>query len=500
MRRRAALLIGFALAASACSNAVGERVSTSAVTTMRQNSTTSTSPVSSSTGEPSAGLEVPANPPVQTLGIGDEYFPQLGNPGYDVEHYTLDMVFDPETTKLEAVATISARATMELDTVNLDFSSLTISAVFVDGAPAGFTAADEELTIAPATPIGSGDGFVIDVEYSGRPETIDSPAAPFGVGWQTVAGQDYVVAEPDGAHSWFPSNDHPLDKATYTFRINVPDDVVAAANGTLVDRLTDLGRVTWVWELASPMAPYLATVVIGDFAIVEDAAAGAVAGVPIRHVLPTGTTVEDWPGLERQGEMIAFLAELYGPYPFENYGIALVDGFGAALENQTLSVFDRNVAQSAYFEYVLVHELAHQWFGDSVSLGQWVDIWLNEGFASYAEWLWTEREFGREAMEQEIAAEREDYATAGLTPPGAPPAFNLFNGSVYRVGAMTLHALRLTVGDDAFFDILRTYVTKYTDQSVTTADFIDVAESVSGAELDDLFDAWLIDPKVPQFP
>ena len=453
-----------------------------------------------STADESAGLAAPPNPPAQTLGLGDEYFPQLGNPGYDVEHYTLDLVFDPDTARLGAVVTIAATATTDLETINLDFSHLTVSAVFVDGNVAGFTAADEELTIAPAAPLDAGAEFVIDVEYSGDPQPIQSAAIPFGIGWQTVGGQHYVAAEPDAAHSWFPANDHPLDKATYTFRINVPDGLVAAANGTLVDQLTDVGRLIWVWELDSPMASYLATVVIGDFVIVEDPAGGAVAGVPIRHVLPAGTTLADWPGLERQGEMVAFLADLFGPYPFENYGIAIVDGLGAALENQTLSLFDSNVARSAYFEDVLIHELAHQWFGNSVSLARWSDIWLNEGFASYAEWMWIEREAGREFMEREIAAERDEYDGAGLTAPGIPPSFNLFNASVYRVGAMTLHSLRLTVGDEAFFEILRTYAATFADQSVTTEDFIAVAESVAGFELDELFEAWLIDPRVPDFP
>ncbi len=500
MRRRAALLIGFALAATACSATTGEVAATAPAPTTASTATTSTSAAPSRAVDGAAGLSSGEGPLGQILGIGDDYFPQLGNPGYDVEHYTLDLVFDPEETELGAVATITATATADLDTVNLDFSSLTVSAVFVDGAAAAFTAVDEELTIAPAAPIAAGEDFVIDVEYSGSPRTAGSTAVPFGVGWQTVGNQNYVVAEPDAAHSWFPANDHPLDKATYTFRINVPEGIVAAANGTLVDQLTDLGRVTWVWELDSPMASYLATVVIGDFTIVEDPAAGAVAGVPIRHVLPAGTTVTNWPGLERLGEVVAFLAELFGPYPFENFGIAIVDGFGAALENQTLSLFDRNVARSFYFEDVLVHEAAHQWFGNSVSLGRWADIWLNEGFASYAEWLWIERETGREAMERAIAAERDEYAAAGLTAPGVPPSVDLFNRAVYRVGAMTLHALRLTVGDDTFFDILRTYAAKFADQSVTTADFVAVAETVSGVELDGLFDAWLIDPKVPEFP
>lgn len=434
------------------------------------------------------------------VGIGDDYFPTLGNPGYDVDHYTLDLVFDPVSVRLDGIATLTVTASDRLETFNLDFSGLTIDDVTVDDGAAAFEIVEEDVVITPPSPIAPGEEFTVEIEYGGRPQPASSAAVPFGVGWTTFDAQHYVVAEPDAAHTWFPSNDHPIDKATYTFRITVPSDVIAAANGVLTDQLTDLGSTTWVWEMAQPMASYLATVVIGNFAIVEDAAASAVAGIPIRHVLPTGTTIADWPGLERQGEMLAHLASLFGPYPFDTYGIAIVEGFGAALENQTLALFDRNVATSAFFEDVLVHEIAHQWFGNSVSPGRWQDIWLNEGFASYAEWLWIERERGRDEVEAGIAAERDQFADSGFPPVGSPPVFTLFNAAVYRVGAMTLHALRLTVGDDTFFEILRTYASDFAGASAVTADFVAVAEAVSGMQLQPLLDSWLADRELPQLP
>ena len=258
----------------------------------------------------------------------------------------------------------------------------------VDGAEAAFARVREELTIAPAEPIASGETFVVEVTYHGAPHPKLSPALPFPVGWtNTESGQSYVAAEPDAAHTWFPANDHPLDKATFSFRITVPRGVTAAANGSLVEQIPAAEGVTWIWELSSPMAPYLATVVIGEFDIVIDEASSEVAGIPIRNVLPAGSSSSDWPALGRQGEMILFLEGLFGPFPFATYGIAIVDEFPTALENQTLSIFGPQSVNEA----ILVHELAHQWFGDSVSLGQWSDIWLNEGFASYAQWLWTER-------------------------------------------------------------------------------------------------------------
>ena len=436
------------------------------------------------------------------LGIGDDYYPDLGNPGYDVEHYTLDLDFDPVEDHLSATATITAIATARLDTFNLDFDRLTIDALRVDGDPAEFVASAEEVTVSPSAAIPAGEDFVVEIDYSGMPGPEPTPAVPLSIGWfNTASNQSYVVAAPDGAHTWFPSNDHPLDKATFTIRVTVPEGVTAAANGDLVSTTTDAGgSVTWVWEMREPMAPYLATVVIGEFDIVVDEAAGLDAGIPIRHVLPRGTTVADWPGLERQGEMLAFLSELFGPYPFGTYGIAVVDELPTALENQTLSVFGVDFTASRLFEIVLVHELAHQWFGNSVSVARWGDIWLNEGFASYAEWLWFERELGDQVVATSIERERRRFSEAGGLPPGAPLSDDLFASPVYRVGAMTLHALRLTVGDETFFEILRAYHDRFRGGTATTHDFIAVAEALSGRELDTLFDEWLYGEETPEFP
>lgn len=497
--------IAVAIATVAVVLASCSAVATTTSSTSSQAPTTtvpSSPPTTRSAPEPTvdafAGVEAPES---SAAGIGDDYFPTLGNPGYDVDHYTLDLVFQPDTTRLDGVATIEATATSQLTSINLDFASLDVAAVFVDGTPATFASIEEDLVVQPGSPIAAGEAFVIDVEYGGTPAQARSSAIPFGIGWQTSAtGQNYVVAEPDAAHTWFPCNDHPLDKATYTFRINVPDTTTAAANGKLVERITDLGRAIFIWEMTSPMATYLATVVIGDFDIVEDPVATADTGVEIRHVLPRGSVIADYPGLERTGEMMLFMEDLFGPYPFDTYGIAVVDGFGAALENQTLSLFDSNVASSFFFEDVLVHELAHHWYGNSVSPGAWKDIWLNEGFASYAEWLWIERESSREFLEQEIELERADFAGTGFPPPGAPPVFELFGPAVYRVGAMTLHALRLTVGDDAFFAILEEHAARHADSTARTADFIAVAEEIHGAELGELFDSWLFERAVPEFP
>lgn len=437
-----------------------------------------------------------------SLGAGDSRYPELGNGGYDVAHYSIDLTFDPAPNQVSALVEIDAMATEALSAFSLDFLGFDVLEVSVDGESVTYERRGGELIITPTTPLATDQSFVTAIRYEGTPQPIPSQALPFEVGWRTSPdGDAYVIAEPDGARSWLPLNDHPIDKATYTFNITVPEPLVAAANGTLVDRITDLGWSTWVWDSPSPMASYLATVVVGDFEIIADEAATRSSGFAVRNVLPPDLAAAPPPALATQSEMIAFFEQLLGPYPFAAYGIAVVDGFEAALENQTLSIFGRDfVTNSQFFETVLVHELAHQWFGNSVTPADWGDIWLNEGFATYAEWLWVEHTRGNSAYLSTVAGARNQMALAGLAPPGNPPANDLFNASVYVRGGLVLHALRAEVGDEAFFASLATYAAEYRDSNVTTQDFINTAESVSGKELDALFNEWLFSEEVPELP
>ena len=431
-------------------------------------------------------------------GIGDEYYPSLGNGGYDVGHYHLDLTFGPDGS-VETSASITATATGNLASFNLDFAGWEIERLVVNGEPTAFERAGEELVIGPVE-IDAGEVLEIELDYRGIPEPKESAAMPFGIGWFTgPEGEQFVAAEPDAAHSWFPSNDHPLDKATFTFALTVPVGFTAAANGELVDIVENGATATYHWVMSDPMAPYLATVVIGDTVqIVQDPVATAAAGIPIRNVLPPDLTPAQLTTLETTGEMVRVLESAFGPYPFDRYGIAVVGGFPAALENQTLSVFGRAMVDAPYFEYVLVHELAHQWFGDSVSVGQWSDVWLNEGFATFAELLWVEDRYGSGAYREEVANRMEVARVAGYGPPGVPPADDLFNSSVYQRGSFVLVALRDEIGDDLFFETLRTYLERFTDGAATTNDFISVAEEISGQDLTELFAIWLYGQELPE--
>jgi len=436
-------------------------------------------------------------------GSGDSLYPELGNSGYDVEHYDVGLRYDPDDGAVVASATISATATETLTALSFDFAGPDITDLHVDGTAAAFERDGAELLIEPSAPIAAGRPFSVVVGYEGVPRARVSQAAPDEVGWRAdPGGAIFVVSEPDGAHTWAPLNDHPSDKATFSFTITAPDAVTAVANGILVETESDAGWTTWRWEHDHLMASYLATMIIGDFEIVPDEAGSAVSSVPIRNVLPPDLASSIPALLKRQGEMMEFLEQIFGPYPFEVYGIAVAENHESALENQTLSVFGRVFMEDSSYdlEATLVHELAHQWWGNAVSLADWRDIWLKEGLATYAEWLWLEHTEGPADLEATVQREFAFMTAVGFPPPGDPPPHDLYNLSVYVWGALTFHALRIEIGDEAFFDTLRAYFDAYQGSSATTADFIEVAERVSGQELGDLFELWLHSKAPPPLP
>lgn len=439
-------------------------------------------------------------------GAGDTYYPLLGNGGYDVLHYTIDLTADVDANEIDAVVTIDAEATQALSSFNLDFSGFDITALTVDGDEAAFLRDGRELTVRPDAPLEEGDSFEVVVTYDGVPgETIDGGAPAYALGWTAYPGGVFVASEPSGAANWYPSNDHPLDKATYTFRITVDEAYTVAANGLLEDTIEDGDSVTYVWESEHPMATYLATVNIADF--VRQDVEGP-DGLPIRNYFPRALAERGADVFARQGEMIDFFSGVYGPYPFEAYGAVVANiELGFALETQTMSLFGRDILSPFSFgaraEEVIAHELAHQWFGDSVTPARWQDIWLNEGFATYSEALWIEHAYGTAQFENYMRNMYAAFAQSSGSPmsmPGLPPPDNLFNRSVYLRGAWVLHALRLEVGDDVFFDIVRTYYDAYKYGNATTQNFVNVANEVSGQDLQQLFNVWLYQPRVPAVP
>jgi hypothetical protein len=644
-------------------------------------------------------------------GVGDPYFPLDGNGGYDVRHYLLEVKYTPQTDVLAGVATITARATQNLSSFNLDLDGLTVRSIRVDGRPASFTRDGGELTVKPRSGLRQGSTFTTVVSYDGVPDVVTFVHTDDGA---------VIMGEPHIASWWFPVNDHPTDKAAYTFKVTVPAGTEAVANGELVDRKTVNGWTTWTWDARAPMASYLATATMGDFDLRQyrangikfwDAldpdlfdelgveprtgqrfaisqkdsssykrlsrtitvpAAGAnlsfwvtrdteadwdfmfvearTAGAEDWTTLPdlnghtsantgqsclfgwhdlhpflthyqtldsdgtcvatgtsgtwsaasgassgyeqwsvdlsgyAGTDVEvsisyasDWgvqafglfvdditvstgagstsfeddgdvmdgwtvPGpparsgpnlndwmagtvenvprpdgelvdtvFARQPEAIEFMAGLFGPYPFSASGGIVDDTFSVAgaLENQTRPIYGRSIfGDPVQGTSVLVHELAHQWFGNSVSLAGWRHLWLNEGFATYAEWLWSEHKnlgTAQQIFDATFRSHPQDdpfwkvIVDDPVEDPSDPDDV-LFEPAVYDRGAMTLHQLRLAVGDASFFQILRLWTARFADGNATTDQFIAHAEQISGRQLDELFKVWLSTPQRPTIP
>jgi aminopeptidase N len=439
-------------------------------------------------------------------GIGDPYYPLDGNGGYDVDSYELAVTYDPATDLLRGTATIQSRATQSLSRFNLDLEGLEVEAVTVDGTAAGWGRDAAELTVTPSGPLRSGRHFTTVVTYSGVPST--GTGNPLGSSGFTATDDGALVAgQPHSAASWFPANDHPLDAAAVDVRVTVPEGLEAVSNGALEEQVTENGWTTWHWRSPEPMVTYLVVLAIGEF----DINAYEVDGVRFWDALdpdlfaplpqapglpPLGTTAQA--SLARQPEVLDFLAGIFGPYPFSTGG-GIVDDvleLSFALETQTRPLYAPGFfADPLGGDLVVVHELAHQWAGDLVRLGGWQHLWLNEGFATYAEWLWLERE-GLVPVQQQFDAYLSDLIPADdpfwSVLPGDPgPGSELFSPAVSQRGALTLHALRQAIGDDAFFATLRSWTATRAGTAVTTDDFVELAEQESGRDLDELFRTWL---------
>jgi aminopeptidase N len=394
------------------------------------------------------------------------------------------------------VAVVTATATQDLLRYDLDLTGLQ-----VDSVDSPFTRDGRELVITPALAITQGQSFATTVKYHGSPEPRSTKAIPIAVGWIGTGDGSYVLNEPEGASTWYPTNDHPSDKASYTFHVTVPDGVTAVANGDLVSQVsTGDGHTTWTYDEKAPMASYLTQLAIGDYEVTTAPGPG---GVTIRNVFASQLANDAAIDFSRTPDMLQLFASDFGPYPFDVYGALVVnDRTQFALETQTLSIFDPSfVDGSTQGDVVAAHELAHQWFGDNVTPASWKDVWLNEGFATYAEWLWTEHVDGTPVATtaQHVHDSVNERADTALT--GDPGVEHLFDpAAVYERGALTLQALRLTVGDDAFFTTLRTYASRFAGKNVTTADFVAVANEVSRQNLDGLFEQWLYRAALPALP
>ncbi|MGW0465853.1 M1 family metallopeptidase [Streptomyces sp. NPDC003027] len=426
-------------------------------------------------------------------GLRDPYFPKLGNGGYDVRHYALTLDYDPADGRLDATAEITSRATQDLSAFNLDLAGLTVGRATVDGAPAAVNRAGGELTLRPREEIGKGKVFRTTITYSGVPRKI-TDADGAGEGWLRTKDGALALGEPVGSMAWFPGNHHPSDKATYDITLTVPAGLRAVSNGTLRSERTAGGRTTAVWHSAEPMASYLATVAIGRY---ETRTATTPSGVAVHTAVDPTVAADSSALLGRIPEILEWQQENFGPYPFTSTG-AIVEAagdVGYALETQTRPVFP----QDAFDAPTLVHELAHQWYGNSVSPATWRDMWLNESFATYAEWLYAE-DFEDTPAQRGFEKAFADEANWAFPPAEPPTAENLFDPPVYQRGAMVLHKIRQAVGDDTFYEILAGWPAKHRHGNASTEDFTAYVEDVAGEDLDEVWDVWLYGDGKPERP
>lgn len=434
------------------------------------------------------------------LPTADPYLPGHGDPSWSARHYDLDLSYDLARNQLRGQAVVEGEVLETTRRIVLDLSRLDVSKVLLDGrTPAKYAVRGNRLVVTAKTELSVGTSFTLTVKYAGTPKPLVEKHHG-DAGWEELEDGVIVAGQPHGAPTWFPCNDRPDDKATYRIELAAPHGYTVISNGLLTKRARGAGATTWVYEQREPMATYLATVQLGRYEIRElDAGED---GVPLLAAVPP----EPGEGFEaafgRNPDMLRFFAGLFGEYPFPLYTVVITDDdLEIPLESQSLSTFGRNFMTDDWDSIRLVaHELSHQWFGNAVTLRWWKDIWLHEGFACYCEWLWSE-ESGGDSADDWARHHHERLSELDQELVLADPGPELmFDDRVYKRGALTLHALRLTVGDDVFFALVRSWVAEHSGGTVTTSDFVSHAVRETGADLADLFVAWLDKPELPDLP
>jgi aminopeptidase N len=438
-----------------------------------------------------AGVAVPAaaapwsHATAGSDGAGDPYYPTDGNGGYDVSDYHVAIRYDPATHHLQGDTTITAKATESLSQFDLDFTGLTVRSVTVDGEPANnfHHAERHELVIVPEHNLRRGGQFTVEVTYDGIPTPIKDPALG-NVGWQySVDGGAFAAGEPHSATTWYPVNDTPMDKASFHLSATVPDGWKVIGNGLQGTTREHDGWSTFHWNEDTPIASYLTTVGIDKWVFKRSHLADGTPVVSAFAPNATKHTADE----SRLPEVLNFLASKFGPYPQDAAGgIFIADNIGFSLESQTRPIYGQWAGLGT-----IVHENAHQWFGDWVSVHHWADVCLNECFASYATWMWSHAKDGlnlddyyrtqvrRHAGEKAFWAQR-------LYDPGKGKEFT----GVYYKGPMALHALRRQIGDRAFDLVLHLWPKLHAHGNASWQDFEQLVARVSGQDLHGFFQAW----------
>jgi aminopeptidase N len=418
--------------------------------------------------------------------VNEPFFPRAGNPGYDAGHYRVDIRYDPQTHGVDAETTMEAVATQGLKRFSLDFFGPKVAAVKVDRKGAGFSRGSGKLTVIPQQPLPAGARFTVAVSYSGVPPKITDPDGT-NEGWYPTDDGVLAVGEPQGTAAWIPCDNVPVDKAAFDIKVTVPKRLKAVANGRRHRVVHHGGLVRYEWHEGRSMSPYLAVLDIGRGRL----AMSTVDGLPAWTLVDPRLEKRSLPVLAELPKIVDFESRLYGYYPFSTAG-SIVDyapKLGYALETQSRPIYPYVPDLTT-----VVHETAHQWFGDSVGLKRWPEIWLNEGFATWTEWYYAERHGRRSAQAifnrlYEVPASDKEFWNPPSAHPGTP--VHMFGPSVYVRGAMALQALRQKIGTKPMLGVLHDWAKGHRYGSGTIKEFEALAEETAGRSLGPFFQRWL---------
>lgn len=427
--------------------------------------------------------------------LPDPYIPATGTPVLRVHRYDLDLEYRILPNLLNGRARLDTEILVRGKSLSLDLTGLTVSKVNAGGSRVKFRQRDNKLVIALPRALDAGNRVLLDIRYSGNPATTKGQWGE--VGWEELTDGVLVAGQPIGASTWFPCNDHPSNKARYRFEFTVDSDYAAVANGRLVSKKRRAGRTVYVYEEDTPLTTYLATAQIGRYTLGE--IPGGESGIPITLAAPPALFAQAQQRLGVQHQMIAEFARFFGPYPFSHYGIVVAgDDLEIPLESQPLSIIGPNHLREGWeAERLIAHELAHQWFGNSVTLRQWRDIWLHEGFACYAEWLWSETRGLKSAEERARDARRGLALKLRTITVGDPGPEKMFDDRVYKRGALAVHALRTAAGDEAFIRVLHRWQADFRHANASAPEFFALASEETGLDVAALLEPWLYEKSLP---
>jgi aminopeptidase N len=413
---------------------------------------------------------------------------------YDVLHYRLDLAIrDLPLEWIRGDLTARVRVTAgPIDTLLLDLrDSMPVDSVFVDGRPAGFTQAGYDLVIVPATPLAQGAVSEAHVFYQGHP--VETGEVSFTFGSRGSVPTIWTLSEPFGAREWWPCKDRPDDKAdSVDVIVRVPEFLFVTSNGTLVSNTlgSDELRV-FHWKHRYPITTYLVCLNATNYVRLDDryvAASGDT--LPLEHFVYPEKVAQAREDFSITPAAIGFFETVYGPYPFmrEKYGHTIFP-WGGGMEHQTNTSYGAGLVRGDHaYDYILVHELAHQWWGDMTSPADWRDIWLNEGFASYGEAQWVEHREGKEALQQYMTQVQYVGEPSGRV----YDPVDLFDASVvYNKGAWVLHMLRGVLGDSLYQAVFDEYRVRTAYRSTTTEEFRAIAEEIAHRDLGYFFEPWV---------